>query len=76
MPIDRNDRFLEVTAPATPSAGSAVAYVKSDGILYWKDDAGNEYACGFEPAAFVDPSTATAEAIADALIAAGLMAAS
>ena len=34
--------FAEVAAPATPSAGQAVTYVKTDGKLYLKDDAGTE----------------------------------
>lgn len=32
----------EIAAPATPSAGKVVIYVKSDGKLYIKDDAGTE----------------------------------
>lgn len=35
-------QFSEETAPATPSVGEAVVYVKSDGKLYLKDDAGAE----------------------------------
>lgn len=35
-------QFSEETAPATPSAGQAVVYVKADGKLYLKDDAGTE----------------------------------
>lgn len=34
--------FAEVAAPATPSAGQAVIYVKTDGKIYLKDDAGTE----------------------------------
>lgn len=34
--------FAEVAAPSTPSAGQAVIYVKSDGKIYLKDDAGTE----------------------------------
>lgn len=34
--------FAEVAAPATPSSGQAVIYVKSDGKIYLKDDAGTE----------------------------------
>lgn len=36
----------EGAAPATPGAAQARLYVKADGLLYWKDDAGNEYAVG------------------------------
>lgn len=38
--------LAEVAAPAAPAAGLAVVYVKSDGMLYWKDDGGNEHAVG------------------------------
>lgn len=31
-----------ISAPSTPSTGTAIIYPKSDGILYYKDDAGNE----------------------------------
>lgn len=34
--------FAEVAAPGTPSAGQAVIYVKSDGKIYLKNDAGTE----------------------------------
>lgn len=34
------------SAPATPSAASVILYAKSDGKLYYKDDAGTEYAFG------------------------------
>lgn len=34
----------EGTAPGTPAAGFVTLYPKSDGLLYWKDDAGTEYA--------------------------------
>lgn len=33
----------EAAAPGTPSAGKVTLYAKSDGLLYWKDDAGTEY---------------------------------
>lgn len=35
-------QFSEETAPGTPSADQAVIYVKADGKLYLKDDAGTE----------------------------------
>lgn len=35
-------RFSEESAPATPSTGEAVIYVKTDGKLYLKDDTGAE----------------------------------
>lgn len=36
----------EGAAPSTPPAATARLYTKSDGLLYWKDDAGNEYPVG------------------------------
>jgi hypothetical protein len=36
--------FAEGAAPSTPATGLVKAYAKSDGLLYWKDDAGTEYA--------------------------------
>jgi hypothetical protein len=35
--------FAEGAAPTTPATGLVIAYAKSDGLLYWKDDAGTEY---------------------------------
>lgn len=32
----------EQSAPSAPSSGSAAIYFKTDGLLYWKDDAGTE----------------------------------
>ena len=37
-------RLVEGAAPATPASGEVHLYVKADGLLYWKDDAGTEYA--------------------------------
>lgn len=37
-------RLVEGAAAATPAAGEVHLYVKADGLLYWKDDAGVEYA--------------------------------
>jgi hypothetical protein len=31
------------SAPSAPSAGYVALYFKSDGLMYWKDDAGTEY---------------------------------
>lgn len=39
--------LAEGTAPGTPSSGYISIYPKSDGLLYWKDDAGVEYAVGY-----------------------------
>ena len=36
--------FDEGAAPSTPDSGDVVAYAKTDGKLYSKDDAGNEHA--------------------------------
>lgn len=36
-------RFDEGAAPSTPPTGEVHLYAKSDGLLYWKDDAGTEY---------------------------------
>lgn len=33
----------EVAAPGTPSTGKATVYVKTDGLVYAKDDTGQEY---------------------------------
>jgi hypothetical protein len=33
----------EIAAPSTPSTGLVELYAKSDGLVYAKDDAGNEY---------------------------------
>lgn len=35
--------IAEQAAPATPATGYGVMYPKTDGKLYWKDDAGTEY---------------------------------
>lgn len=35
--------FAEVAAPSTPASGQTVVYAKTDGKVYAKDDAGNEY---------------------------------
>lgn len=35
--------IIEQAAPSTPAAGYGVLYPKTDGKLYWKDDAGTEY---------------------------------
>lgn len=36
-------KFLEGAAPATPGTNYVRSYAKTDGLLYSKDDAGNEY---------------------------------
>lgn len=36
--------FAEGAAPSTPASSLVIVYAKSDGKLYWKDDAGTEYA--------------------------------
>lgn len=41
--IDGYAIFNEEAAPSTPSAGTVAIYAKSDGRIYSKDDAGNEY---------------------------------
>ena len=38
--------FVEGAAPATPAAGQVVAYAKTDGLLYAKDDVGTETPLG------------------------------
>lgn len=52
--------LAEVAAPATPATGLVVAYAKSDGLLYWKDDAGVErqVAIGDLPAHLADTTDA------------------
>lgn len=37
-------QFTEAEAPSTPASGVVRIYAKTDGKLYCKDDAGNEYA--------------------------------
>ena len=48
IPASENDlpagELAEGAAPATPATGQVRLYVKADGLLYWKDDAGTEYA--------------------------------
>lgn len=43
--IAANDWLVipEIAAPGTPSTNTGALYSKSDGLLYWKDDAGVEY---------------------------------
>lgn len=36
-------RMAEAAAPSTPPSAQTVLYTKSDGRIYWKDDAGTEY---------------------------------
>ena len=36
-------RMAEAAAPSTPPSAQTVIYTKSDGRIYWKDDAGTEY---------------------------------
>lgn len=38
--------FAQVAAPGTPSASQGVLYVKTDGKIYFKNDAGTEYDLG------------------------------
>ena len=38
--------LVEGAAPAAPATGRVKLYAKADGLLYWKDDAGTEYAVG------------------------------
>jgi hypothetical protein len=63
-------RLSEGAAPATPPAGEAHLYVKADGLLYWKDDAGTEYPVGGDIAAHLadasDAHDASAVSLADA----------
>ena len=39
-------QIAEAAAPSTPASGRAILYVKSDGMVYWKDDGGTEHAVG------------------------------
>ncbi len=36
-------QLAEISAPATPTSGYGHLYAKTDGKIYWKDDAGTEY---------------------------------
>ena len=38
-----NILLSEAAAPGTPATNKVILYVKSDGLFYWKDDAGVEY---------------------------------
>ena len=38
--------LVEAAARAAPATGRNILFAKADGLLYWKDDAGNEYAAG------------------------------
>ena len=62
-------RLVEAAAPGTPPTGTVYVYVKADGILYFKDDAGTETACGGAggPATQLDANGTTldVDAIAD-----------
>ena len=40
-------RLAEVAAPSTPASGSGILYVKSDGRVYQKDDAGVEHSVAY-----------------------------
>lgn len=46
--------MVETTAPGTPSTNQVIMYAKSDGKMYTKDDAGNEYLCSFGGTMTVD----------------------
>jgi hypothetical protein len=49
--------LAESAAPSTPASGYVNLYAKSDGLLYWKDDAGTEHSV--EPATVPDADTST-----------------
>lgn len=50
-----NITIAESAAPSTPATGYAAIYVKSDGLLYWKDDAGTEYPVFYSAANITQP---------------------
>lgn len=54
--------FAEGAAPATPATGLVVCYVKADGLLYCKDDAGTETAYAAAGTALADHLADTADA--------------
>lgn len=66
--------FAEASAPSTPSSGQAVLYVKTDGQLYLKNDAGREYrVTGGSEIDYVEKTsdtsiTATSEATANTIV--------
>lgn len=62
FPIIRLD---EVAAPSTPPTGEVHLYAKSDGLLYWKDDAGTEYPMGAAALTLDDISDVNASAPTD-----------
>lgn len=55
-------QIAEAAAPSTPATGRAIVYVKSDGLLYWKDDGGTEHAAGGSVADILDLTTAETDA--------------
>lgn len=58
--------IAEGAAPATPTSGRITLYAKTDGLLYFKDDGGNEHSLGFLTSEFIvsgviSPSQITAQ---------------
>jgi hypothetical protein len=66
-------RMAEAAAPGTPPAGEAHLYVKADGILYWKDDAGNEYSAYSDVAAHLADATDAHDASAISVLDTGAL---
>lgn len=50
--------LTEGAAPSTPASGRIILYAKSDGLAYWKDDAGVEHAAGGITSVAADDVTA------------------
>lgn len=60
--------LVEGAAPATPASGRIKLYAKSDGLLYWKDDAGAEYAAGGDISAHLADTTDAHDASAVSIV--------
>jgi hypothetical protein len=63
--------LVEGAAPATPATGRIKLYAKSDGLLYWKDDAGTEYAAGGDISAHTGDTTDAHDASAISIVDSG-----
>lgn len=58
----------EISAPSTPPSNRAFVYIKSDGLMYWKDDAGTERSAGLGSSSKISALTgATTAALANEL---------
>src|SRR6187200_2933151 len=61
----------EVAAPAAAPSGKVRLYAKSDGLLYWKDDAGTEYPVGADITSHTGDTTDAHDASAISAVTSG-----